>query len=72
MSDAICRFCGEDYPKRRMELGYLSCLDCGEKFAEKEKAFKAKCTAPAFNKGAYTYISSTEQVKGIFKCGDYK
>ena len=72
MSDAICRFCGEDYPKRRRELGYLSCLDCGEKFAEKEKAFKAKCTAPAFNKGAYTYISSTEQVKGIFKCGDYK
>jgi peptide methionine sulfoxide reductase MsrB len=72
MSDAICRFCGEDYPKRRMELGYLSCLDCGEKSAEKEKAFKAKCTAPAFNKGAYTYISNTEQVKGIFKCGDYK
>lgn len=72
MAIAICRFCGEDYPKRRLELGYLSCLECGEKFAEKEKAFKAKCTAPAYNKGAYTYVASTDQVKGIFKCGDYK
>lgn len=72
MAIAICRFCGEDYPKRRLELGYLSCLECGEKSAAKEKAFKAKCTAPAYNKGAYTYVASTDQVKGIFKCGDYK
>ena len=72
MSIAICRFCGEDYPKRRLDLGYLSCLDCGEKSALKEKAFKATCTAPAYNKGAYTYVASTDQVKGIFKCGETK
>jgi len=72
MNTAICRFCGEDYSVRRYKLGYISCLDCGEQQAEAEKAFKAKCTAPAFNKGAYTYVASTDQVKGIFKCGDYK
>lgn len=72
MTTAICRFCGDDYSYKRFELGYISCLDCGDKQAEKEKAFKAKCTAPAYNKGAYTYVASTDQVRGIFKCGDYK
>ena len=69
---AVCRYCGEDYPRKRLDLGYLSCLDCGQKHAEAEKAYKAKCTAPAYNKGAYMYIGSAEAVKGIFKCGETK
>lgn len=69
---AVCVFCGEQYSAKRKEIGYLSCLECGDTHAQKEKAFKAKCTAPAFNKGAYTYIANTDQVKGIFKCGEYK
>ena len=72
MSIAICRFCGEDYSIRRFELGYISCLDCGDKQAQKEKAFKATCTAPAYNKSAYFYVSNPEMVKGIFKCGETK
>jgi ribosomal protein L37AE/L43A len=72
MNTAICRFCGNDYSVKRFELGYISCLDCGDKQAQKEKAFKAKCTAPAYNKGAYMYIGSAEAVKGIFKCGETK
>jgi ribosomal protein L37AE/L43A len=69
---AVCRYCGEDYPRKRLDLGYLSCLDCGQKHAEAEKAYKAKCTAPAYNKGAYMYIGSADAVKGIFKCGEVK
>ena len=69
---AVCRYCGEDYPRKRFDLGYLSCLDCGQKHAEAEKAYKATCTAPAYNKGAYMYIGSKEAVKGIFKCGEVK
>ena len=69
---AVCRYCGEDYPRKRLDLGYLSCLDCGQKHAEAEKAYKAKCTAPAYNKGAYMYIGSQDAVKGIFKSGETK
>jgi|TARA_R110001583_G_scaffold121954_2_gene273146 peptide methionine sulfoxide reductase MsrB len=72
MKYTICRFCGEEYNKKRFDLGYLSCLDCGQIHAEKEKNFKSKCTAPAFNKGAYQYITSIACVKGIFKCGSTK
>ena len=38
------------------------CLDCGEANARVEIARKAKCTAPAFNKGAYQYVGSIEAV----------
>lgn len=72
MITTICQFCGEPYPAKRKELGYLSCLDCGEHHAQKQKEFKAKCTAPAYNKGAYMYIGSPDAVKGIFKCGETK
>ena len=69
---AICDFCGEHYSAKRKELGYRSCLECGDIHAQKEKAFKATCTAPAYNKGAYQYIGSKDAVKGIFKCGENK
>lgn len=72
MSYTLCHFCGEEYPKRRLDLGYVSCLDCGQKFAEKEKAFKAKCTAPAYNKGPFMFITSKECVVSIFKTGENK
>lgn len=72
MNSAICRYCGEDYSIKRYNLGYISCLDCGQRHAEAEAQFKAKCTAPAYNKGAYMYIGSKEAVKGIFKCGETK
>jgi len=69
---AVCTYCGEHYSAKRKELGYLSCLDCGDMQAAKEKAYKATCTAPAYNKGAYQYIGSKDAVKGIFKCGETK
>lgn len=72
MDFAICQFCGEDYSAKRFELGYITCLECGQKHAQKEKDYKAKCTAPAYNKSAYFYVSSKEQVVGVFKCGSNK
>jgi hypothetical protein len=69
---AVCDYCGEQYSAKRKLLGYNSCLDCGEVHAQKEKAFKATCTAPAYNKGAYQYVGSKDAVKGIFKCGETK
>lgn len=69
---AVCDYCGEQYPAKRKILGYNSCLDCGEVHAQKEKAYKATCTAPAYNKGAYMYVGSKDAVKGIFKSGETK
>lgn len=48
---AICKDCGEEYHHKRKELGYDTCLDCGED----KKIFP---TAPAFNKGAYTIVTA--------------
>ena len=72
MDFAICHYCGDEYNKKRQDLGYRSCLDCGQVHAQKEKDYKAKCTAPAYNKSAYFYVSSKEQVVGVFKCGSNK
>jgi len=72
MNSAICRYCGEDYSIKRYNLGYISCLDCGQKHAEAEAKYKATCTAPAYNKGAYQFITSKECVVGIFKTGENK
>ena len=50
---AVCVECWEEYNPKRRALGYKTCLECGAANARVEKARKAKCTAPAYNKGAY-------------------
>ena len=67
MDYVLCHFCGDEYNKKRQDLGYRSCLECGQKHAQKEKNFKAKCTAPAYNKGAYQYVVSVDLAKGVGK-----
>lgn len=69
---AVCVYCGEQYSARRKDLGYLSCLDCGDISAQKEKVFKSKCVAIQYNKGAPMYITSKECMVGVFKGGEYK
>lgn len=59
----ICIYCGEQYTMKRKQLGYNTCLNCGEKQAKKEINRKKKCVAPAYNKGAYQYVGSIEQAK---------
>ena len=58
MNYAECVECGDEYNYRRRELGYYTCLDCGGQAAKKESARKARCSAPAYNKGCYMYITT--------------
>ena len=62
---AICIECDEEYSHRRKALGYHTCLDCVQEAAEKEILRKARCTAPAYNKGGYMYISSVNMAKDV-------
>ena len=62
---ANCILWDEKYSDKRLALGYKTCLDCGGNAARKEAAFKARCCAPAYNKGAYMYVSSRNMAKDI-------
>lgn len=62
---AICVECWEEYNPKRRELGYRTCLECGDANARVEKARKAKCSAPAYNKGAYQYVGSVQAARSI-------
>ena len=62
-----CQNCGEPYNYRRKQLGYNTCLDCGNMDAMREILRKATCVAPAFNKGGYTYIHSAQDAKDAGK-----
>lgn len=62
---ATCIICFEDYPNKRKSYGYKTCLDCGDKIADKEIKRKQKQTAPLFNKGAYQYINSLDEIRSF-------
>ncbi len=61
----ICNDCMTEYAHARRVLGYRTCLDCGSTRALREIQRKAKCSAPAYNKGAYQYVGSVQAAKGI-------
>ena len=61
----VCVKCHVEYNPRRLELGYRTCLECGGRSALAEKARKAKCSAPGYNKGAYQYVSSRSAALGV-------
>ena len=61
----VCTECGEEYSDRRKALGYNICLECGQQAAEREILFKASCTAPAYNKGGYMYVTSAKMAKDL-------
>ena len=61
----ICIECGEDYNPKRAEIGYRTCLDCGGKIADIEVARKARCSAPAYNKGAYQYVGTVQTARSV-------
>jgi len=60
-----CVRCEEEVNPRRAELGYKTCLECGGKVANLERARKSKCSAPAFNKGAYQYVTSRDMARDV-------
>lgn len=60
-----CLECGEEYNPKRKQLGYATCLGCGDKEAQKSIEHKRKCSAPLYNKGAYQYVGSRTDAKWI-------
>ena len=63
MKEAECIECGQKYNYKRKQIGYKTCLECGSICATREILRKAKCIAPAFNKGGYMYIHSVQDAK---------
>ena len=62
---AICIECYSEYPEKRKDIGYKTCIVCGDKEAKIESIRKSKCIAPLFNKGAYQYIGNIKEAKYI-------
>jgi hypothetical protein len=50
---AICIHCGDDYPLGRFNLGYRTCLSCGDTLAHSVKF----TVLPPYSKGAYQVVS---------------
>ncbi len=56
MHNGHCQRCGAAYTKRRADLGYSTCLPCGEKQAREVR----HTIMPAYSKGAYQLISRAD------------
>jgi predicted nucleic acid-binding Zn-ribbon protein len=63
---ATCK-CGNEYSDKRKELGYETCLDCGEREAQELVSKKKEQIAPAYNKGPLMFITSMKMVKDLGK-----
>lgn len=63
--EAVCIDCHVEFNPKRLELGYRTCLDCGSTRALREMKRKAKCSAPAYNKGAYQYVGTVQVARGV-------
>jgi len=46
-----CSECGEEYNIKRAKLGFSTCLDCGDKEANRISKFRSRCCVPLYNKG---------------------
>ena len=58
-----CVECGDEFNPRRFALGFYTCLKCGDNEAARQILHKSRCTAPAYNKGGYMYITSKSMAK---------
>jgi ribosomal protein L37AE/L43A len=63
----ICEECGAEFSKKRYDLGYRTCLDCGEEVARLETEKKSQRVAVLCNKGPLQYITSIGVVKDLGK-----
>ena len=57
MLTSKCNVCNATVPEGRLSLGYVTCLACGEAAANELAEIRKKQSAPAYNKGAYQYIT---------------
>lgn len=52
-AEAFCTKCGDTYPMARHNLGYRTCLACGDRDARQVSFI----VMPAYSKGAYQVLS---------------
>ena len=57
---AKCTSCGETYPLARYNLGYNTCLDCGDAVARTVRYLSAP-----INKSNYMLITNLDDLKGL-------
>jgi len=62
-----CEECGENFSEKRAELGYKTCLKCGEEDAQKEISKRKLRIAVLCNKSSYQYICSDKDLLTIGK-----
>jgi len=58
----ICSLCGDDYPQARRDIGYYSCLSCGDKEATETRLGWTIVPTP---KGHYTRVTNLEELKHL-------
>jgi predicted nucleic acid-binding Zn-ribbon protein len=56
----FCNKCGDDYPDARHNLGYRTCMPCGDREARSIR----RVTAP-LNKSNYVLISNMDDLKQL-------
>lgn len=57
---AFCCKCGDDYPEARRNLGYRTCLECGDHVAR-----TVRHLAAPLNKSNYVVISNLDDLKQL-------
>jgi len=66
MSKYYCRCCETQIPAPRVQLGYDTCIQCGE-----EEARQVKHTIAPMHKSNYVVISDKADLKGINNKGGF-
>ena len=64
---AECIECGDEYSDARAQLGYDTCLECGDLVARIQVEFKCRCVAPHYNKGGYMYLTPEMDLMSLNK-----
>ena len=57
---ASCTNCGEQFSNRRLDLGYRTCMPCGDDVAR-----TIRWLAAPINKSNYVLISDLNDLKGL-------
>jgi len=60
-----CVECESTFAPQRFALGYRTCLECGEKTIRAVNEQLKKQCAPAYNKGAYMFITDMQMVRDL-------
>ena len=66
MSKYYCRCCETQIPAPRVQLGYDTCIQCGE-----EEARQVKHTIVPMHKSNYVVISNKADLRGINNKGGF-